>query len=207
MRKQAVILVVLVAVASTVLADEDAGSRYAGSFGRWGKLMKGAQIVRVSDLFSYTSSTFRTTVGDLKRCGSTWVEIVPAWWQTDTGASAVVRHPGLTPSDGEVDSSIRIAHRQGLKVLLKPEVRCSTGVWIGLHDPHDAAWFQSYRLMVQRYALIAQQTGCELLSIGCALDATLDEPWEEDQWQTVIDAVRSEYLGKLGTLPTLRTSD
>uniref|UniRef100_A0A7C4GDY9 Photosynthesis system II assembly factor Ycf48/Hcf136-like domain-containing protein n=1 Tax=candidate division WOR-3 bacterium TaxID=2052148 RepID=A0A7C4GDY9_UNCW3 len=161
-------------------------------------MAKGMNFIRVSSAFSYSSIPARQSLSRLKdSCSVNWVAIVPVWWMSDTGSSSIFWMLDMSPSDAEVRDVIRQARRRGLKVLLKPEVHCVSGVWSGEHDPHDEAWFHSYRSFLERYAGIAQQEQCALFCIGTALDRSADEQWETAQWRSLIQAAKGLYNGPI----------
>ncbi len=155
------------------------------------EMIKGMNFIRFSSQYPYNSVSGESSLIDLKELTRiNWVAIVPVWWMSDTGSSDIVFMPDISPSDSEVIRIINLAHSLGLKVFLKPEVRCLSGVGRGYHNPRDTNWFVSYRNFISRYALIARQTGCELFSVGVELDQTTDESWEVMEWRKTIRLVR-----------------
>ncbi len=161
------------------------------------QMVKGMNFIRFGADYAYDSQRAYESLERLRATGVNWVAIVPVWWMADTGSAEVFWLSGRSPGDGEVRRIIRRAHDSGLKVLLKPEVHCISGVEQREHDPPDSSWFVSYQVFLLRYAGIAQQTGCEMFAIGTELDRTADEPWEVARWEALIREVRRRYSGQL----------
>ena len=81
-------------------------------------------------------------------------------------------------SDKEVVGMIEYAHGLGLKVILKPMINVSDGMWrahINFFDhdvpcePKWSDWFASYTAFISHYAALAEETRCEMFVIGCEL--------------------------------------
>lgn len=103
-------------------------------------------------------------------------------------------------SDREVIGMIAYAHELGLKVILKPMLNVSDGMWrahINFFDhdvpcePKWSDWFASYTDFISHYAALAEETKCEMLVIGCEL---VNSDRREQQWRDCA-AVRKEYRG------------
>lgn len=106
-------------------------------------------------------------------------------------------------SDREVIGMIDYAHELGLKVILKPMVNVSDGMWrahINFFDydvpcePKWSDWFASYTNFITHYAALAENAKCEMFVIGCEL---VNSDRREQQWREVIVAVRNEYRGEI----------
>lgn len=114
---------------------------------------------------------------------------------------SVMMHPiyGRTQTDDDLRFAISCAKRLGMKVCLKPMVDCLDGVWRArIHFPEEGRadyigrWFEAYRQFILHYAVIAQQTGCEMFCTGCEMDG-MDVC--TDRVVAVIEAVRRVYSG------------
>ena len=57
-------------------------------------------------------------------------------------------------------------------------------------------WFDSFEAFTVRYAKLAEETGCELYSIGTELEATTFSAWAA-RWNQVIDKTKEVYSGLL----------
>lgn len=105
--------------------------------------------------------------------------------------------------DAEVKGMIAYAQGIGLKVILKPMVNVADGTWrahINFFDydvpcePTWSQWFDSYREYLNRYAKLAEETGCVMLVIGCEL---VNSDRREAQWRETISQIRQHYNGLL----------
>lgn len=118
-----------------------------------------------------------------------------------------------TVTDREIITAIERLKSLGLKVCLKPVVDCEDGVWrahISFPDiefpviksgtgkkfsnSYWDEWFSCYNAFICHYAEIAEDTGCEMLCIGCEM---LGTEHKEDYWRRLIEDVRKIYHGKL----------
>jgi hypothetical protein len=104
-------------------------------------------------------------------------------------------------SDEELVGMINYAKALGLRVILKPTVNCKDGTWrahINFFDldvpcePKWSDWFKSYTTYQKHYAEIAEQTGCEMLIVGCEMVQT---ERRADDWRALIHEVRNVYRG------------
>jgi hypothetical protein len=130
-----------------------------------------------------------------------WVAITFAALQ-DTAQSTEVRwRDAPTVTDQEVRAEIARAQSLGLKVCLKPVVNCADGTWrahINFFDidvppePKWTDWWASYGEFIVHYAGIAQETGCDMLCIGCEMVQT---DRRVDEWRSLIRQVRAVYDG------------
>ncbi len=108
-----------------------------------------------------------------------------------------------TPSDEVLIDAIETAKALGLRVFLKPMVNCRNGVWRAYIsfiepdvpcEPKWSGWFRSYTEYMVHYAKIAEETGCEMLMIGCEM--VMAQHREED-WRKLAREVRWTYHGLL----------
>ncbi len=107
-------------------------------------------------------------------------------------------------TDRELKKTIERAHGRGIKVCLKPMVNCKDHMWRARIDfPDDLAagerdywkeWFASYDAYLTYYAELAQETGCEMLCIGCEMSGT---ERREAEWRDLIEKIRAVYKGPL----------
>jgi photosystem II stability/assembly factor-like uncharacterized protein/sugar lactone lactonase YvrE len=159
-------------------------------------MMKGIEFTRTSSMIPYNSAGAYQSLDSLHATGANWVTIVPVWWMADTGRSAIYFRPDSSPSDTELGTIIHQAHQLGMSVFLKPEIRCSTGVWIGHHKPHSqSSWFNYYRVFIMHYAQLAQTEHCQMFSVGSELDSTTTSSWDRGQWAQTVYWVKGKYLG------------
>ena len=108
-----------------------------------------------------------------------------------------------TPSDRDLMAAIKHAHDRGVSVCLKPMVNVKDHIWRARisfpdgedgKDPYWDAWFKNYTDYMVYYAELAQETGCEMLCLGCEMCGT---EHKESHWRALIDAVKQVYTGKL----------
>ncbi len=103
-------------------------------------------------------------------------------------------------SDDELVSLIRLMKMTGLKSVLKPHVDIKDGTWrgyIALENEEDkAAWFDSYRNFIIRYAKMAEKEHVDSLIIGTELDS-LQGAENKAYWDNIIDAIKEIYKGEL----------
>lgn len=109
-----------------------------------------------------------------------------------------------TPTDRDIIAFAENAHNHNVKVCLKPMVNCKDEVWRarisfpemgeGEEDIYWNAWFKSYSSFMLYYAELAEETGCEMLCIGCEMCGT---EHKESHWRKLISDIRAIYSGKL----------
>nr|7DV7_A Chain A, Endo-beta-1,4-mannanase [Bacillus sp. N16-5]7DV7_B Chain B, Endo-beta-1,4-mannanase [Bacillus sp. N16-5] len=104
-------------------------------------------------------------------------------------------------TDENVRWAIAKAKSLGLSVILKPIVNVRDGTWrahINFFDkdvpcePTWSQWFKSYESFMLHYAKLAEDTGCEMLCIGCEMVQT---ERREKEWRDLIQKVRQVYSG------------
>lgn len=101
-----------------------------------------------------------------------------------------------TTQDRALIELIRQIHKSGKKVSLMPHLIISNDkFWAGIIRPiNEKAWFSSYKDAVLHYAKLAEDENVELFSIANELDSI----WgKNNEWKTVVKAVRDVYKGKL----------
>jgi hypothetical protein len=139
----------------------------------------------------------------VERLAVTWTAVTFFTLQDTAHSTQIHFRDEPTVSDDEVRAAVAGAHERGLKVVLKPVVNCADGTWrahINFFD-HDVPceptwgeWFASYTEFVVHHARLAQETGAEMLCIGCEMVQT---DRREAQWRELIRQVRAVYSGLL----------
>lgn len=133
--------------------------------------------------------------------GVTWTALAYAVEQATAQSTEMPWDQAPTVTQDEIVGAIRQAKAHGLKVCLKPVVNVSDGTWrayIGFFDwdvpgePSWGDWFASYTEFILHAARIAATEGCEMLCIGCEM---VRADAREDEWRTLIAAVREVYSG------------
>lgn len=140
----------------------------------------------------------------LYQTGVNWVCLTVVCHQETAHSTAIEFDFGSTCSDRDIMAAVERAHDHDIKVCLKPMVNCRDGVWrayINFADSDFAGqdiywdkWFKSYGDYMKYYAELAEETGCEMLCIGCEMCGT---ERKEAHWRTLISEIRKIYSGKL----------
>jgi hypothetical protein len=107
-------------------------------------------------------------------------------------------------TDDEIRRAINLARQNKLKIILKPMVEVRDGTWRSLIKFKTAEskddtqswdkWWADYGQFLSHYAHIAEQTKCEMFSLGCEMGST--EQFE-DRWRSLIAEIRKIYSGAI----------
>lgn len=140
----------------------------------------------------------------LYQTGVNWVCLAFVVEQKTAMSTDITFDFGKSCSDRDIIAAIERAHAHGIKVCLKPMVNSADGVWrayikfpdtdVDGKDVYWDAWFASYGKFMEYYAQLAEETGCEMLCIGCEMCGT---ERKESHWRELIKKVRGSYSGKL----------
>lgn len=118
------------------------------------------------------------------------------FWGIDKSQTTLAPTP-QTVSDAALTQGIADAKAAGLRTVIQVMFRCpscTTG-WRGEVQPSDkAAFYESYRSMVNHYATIAEQSGVWLLFIGSEMNSTQADA---DDWREVARQARLRFHGLL----------
>ncbi len=125
--------------------------------------------------------------------------------EQDTVLSREIRfHFGEDCSDRDIMAAIQDAHDHGVKVCLKPILNSGDHVWrarITFQDVDSDGknryweeWFAAYKAFMLYYAELAEDTGCEMLCVGCEMCGTEQK---EEYWRDLIAEVRKIYKGEI----------
>ena len=136
--------------------------------------------------------------------GVNWVCLAIANYQETAHSTKIEFDFERSCSDRDIMAAVERAHSHGVKVCLKPMVNCRDGVWRAYinfadsdfsgKDPYWDKWFKSYGDYMKYYAQLAEETGCEMLCIGCEMCGT---ERKEAHWRRLIAELREIYSGKL----------
>lgn len=133
-------------------------------------------------------------VAQIAATGAGWLQINPTWYQKDTRGS-VMRPTGETASDASVRHIIALAHRAGLKVLLKPHVDLPGDEdRAGIRPADPGRWFAAYTGFIVHYADLARRAGVAEFAVGTELAGVSAD---RRAWLGVIAAVRRRFDGPL----------
>ena len=144
----------------------------------------------------YLSAEASVHLREIAAVGAQWVQINPTWYQDQVHTHTIAATAG-TPSDAAVEQVITLAHRLGLKVLLKPllDLRPAGGAYRGTIRPADRqAWFASYAAFIGHYAELANRQQVEQFAVGTELAGVSQD---RTGWLGVVQDVRARYRGQL----------
>jgi len=137
-------------------------------------------------------------LGQVADLGADTVLIANAGYQEHAGSEAFQIDPAVTPSPAQWQQIFKIAHDNGLRVILMPIILLSDPrgtEWRGVITPPSwDDWFEQYRQFLLHFARIAARGRVEVLMVGSELVST--EKYT-DQWRRVIREIRRVFSGKL----------
>lgn len=147
----------------------------------------------------YLSADCARELAYVQRLGANWISLTPfGYLPADGSAQIVTSAAGGTEeeSDEAICEAGARARALGLRVWLKPHLW--TRGWVGDLAFGPQGWqrfFESYRVFVLHYALLAEREGFDGLVVGHELaSASLGFP---DRWRAIIGEVRRVYHGTL----------
>ncbi|MCL6632879.1 MAG: 1,4-beta-xylanase [Alicyclobacillus herbarius] len=141
------------------------------------------------------------SIEEAVKLGINWVTIAFQGLQDKPQSTQIDFGGGDTLEDADIRWAIRRFHDRGIKVCLKPVVNCRDGTWrahINFFDhevpgePGWSAWWQSYEAFILHYAVMAEETGCEMFCVGCEM---VQADRRVDDWRRLIARVRDVYSG------------
>jgi hypothetical protein len=109
----------------------------------------------------------------------------------------------VTIPDRDLIHAIKVAHRLGLGVALKPHVDVRSCAPTGdcfrgdIQPPSWSSWFASYRRMMSHYGRLARAQHVELLVVGTELTSSQTCRGCRSLWNTTLDAIRRVYRGPI----------
>lgn len=168
------------------------------------KYIKGFSFTYAHRMARYADASVKESLQLLKESTSSDTVIMVLGALQDTAHSEYVDYRGHhMPTDDELYEMIRYAKSLDLRVILKPFVNCRNGTWRAHinffdvdvpHEPQWGNWFKSYTEYQLHYARIAQDTGCEMLIIGCEM---VQAQKKDACWREMIRQIRAVYDGML----------
>ena len=139
--------------------------------------------------------------------GVSWVALIVTVVQERYGSTRMFSDFHYTPSDRELAEVIAKFKRHNIKIMLKPMIECLDSIWRGnisfpprqmmiqgIEVDYRKEWFSHYADMIGHYAAFAEESGLDLLCIGCELLGV--EPCEE-HWPMVIERARANFHGPI----------
>ncbi|MDM8007142.1 MAG: hypothetical protein QUV05_13470 [Phycisphaerae bacterium] len=130
--------------------------------------------------------------------GADTVMISNPGYQEHAGSDSFKIDPVVTPSREQWLEIFRIAHDNGLRIILMPIILLSDprgNEWRGVISPPNwDDWFEQYRKFILHFARIAEEGKVEVFMVGSELVST--EKFT-NRWHEVIREARKEFSGKL----------
>ncbi len=137
-----------------------------------------------------------------RRWGANWVSITPFGRTLDlrpTGVDLTFEAP-FEENRLHVLSAIRMAHAQGLRVLLVPHLWVESGAWRAEIDPGDDAawqrWADGYERFLTAWAEVARDGQADMLSVGVELRSWVTTA-RAPSFVQIVRRVRAVYPGPL----------
>lgn len=149
-------------------------------------------------------------IGAIKPTNANWIRLPVVWDSPSANPPLISYDFGRTPFRQDLIGFIRLAHQQGLKVALYPQVRPAiNGPYSGdMNLYFDAGakdvgwwdgWFREYARFMAYYADLAAFAGADAYYIGDsslarALPGAPNTPGDtETRWRNLIDALRRDH--------------
>ncbi|WP_422362305.1 glycoside hydrolase family 113 [Reichenbachiella sp.] len=137
----------------------------------------------------------------IQNTGANWVAIIPYAFCSPTQPQVTFDHPkqwiGET-TDG-IKQAIQLAHKSGLKVMLKPHLWVIGQGWAGdleyTSEEQLNQWKSSYATYILNFAQVAHELNVEMISIGTEIRQIAKT--NDFYWIDLINRVRKIYSGPL----------
>lgn len=150
----------------------------------------------------YGSEPYARTLREMQHWGATWVSLTPFGRTMDlkpTGVDLSFEAP-FEKNRADVLAAVRMAHHQGLRVLLVPHLWVESGAWRAEIDPGSEAgwqqWMDGYERFILTWAEVAREGDVDMFSVGVELRSwvtTIHAP----RFIELIHRVREVYPGPL----------
>lgn len=139
-------------------------------------------------------------MAELVQVNSNWVALVPYAFMRNDSPEVIFgsnRQWWGERIEG-IEESIDLAHKNGLKVMLKPQVWIR-GAWVGDMDYENEndwlTWERSYREYIWSFVNLAIKHDLDMFCIGTEFEMTVKK--RETFWRKLILDLRQVYGGKL----------
>ena len=143
----------------------------------------------------YGSKRADAQLRKLKSYGVDAIALVPYGFASENSVS--IRFNLGWEKDSGVERLAEVAHRAGMRVLLKPQLYVRDGYPGSLEYPSPEErneWFAQYRIFLEHYAMLATRIHADLLCVGVELDKLSKYTAE---WRALIARARELYPGPL----------
>jgi Glycoside Hydrolase Family 113 len=137
-------------------------------------------------------------VSEIAATGADTISLVVAAYQENCASTSIFIDARKTPPDARVRALVKLARREGMRVVLMPIVLLEnprSGEWRGKISPTSwDEWWEDYGNYVLHYAHVAREAEVDLMMIGSELVSTEKQT---DRWLGLIQRVRETYPGRL----------
>jgi len=138
----------------------------------------------------------------VEQLGANWVSLMP-YGYLNSAQDSIVAYDTDWQWVGEktkgLNATIPLFKARGIKIMLKPQIWISRGVYTGKINPtsqHSWKVFKaSYRKFILHFAQVAEQHDIPLYCIGTELPSVVKR--EEEFWRELILELRAIYKGEL----------
>ena len=145
---------------------------------------------------------FGTTAKHLKEIGYTWVEIDPPWqWTEEKGlpkVSNLAQDNPNYPDDQTLINEIQAMKSQNLKVMLGPQLCCTTLSTQSRSQEWWEAYFAETTRFLVHFAKIAQQSDVDAIHYAVQNDYPGND--YAARWSAVFKEVRKYFSGEVGEM-------
>ena len=164
----------------------------------------------------FTSASAHAEVDRMYDDGIRWIVLTPNVWQDTFASTRQYDDYEKSIPEHELESIIAYIHGKGMHVQLRPMLECEDGngrhaVVVGPDSPragkprgHLSSWFASMRARSRRYAQLAERTKCEIYCLDSEFDKFI---MRNEQWRSVVAAVREVYAGLVTSCHTIHCND
>jgi len=150
----------------------------------------------------YGSSAFDATLGEVRRLGGNWISLTVfgrVWDLDSTGIEMSFEAPWAETQEN-VRRAVRLAHAQGLQVLLVPHLWIESRKWRAELDPGSddgwKRWASSYERFVLSWAQLAEESGVDLFAVGVEMRSWLTTT-RAPSFAPILRQIRAAYSGPL----------
>jgi hypothetical protein len=144
------------------------------------------------------AGSYQTQLNMLAQSGSHSVSFIVPWQLKDIRSNEISPYSDQRERDDVLRTCIRKAKALGLSVMLMPLIslnHTAKGEWRGrLRPTQPTLFWRSYGKFISRYAVLSQQEGVSLFSVGSELSSLENEL---GHWHAIIKDVRSVFSGSL----------
>jgi hypothetical protein len=187
-------LVILTLLLGLGAAGTHAASPLSALPANW---IKGVNMIAYSP-DPYKIANQHDAIASWKATGGNSIAFAPRWFMDSPTSTTISPDAGFgSPSDESVIAAIDEAHRQGLRVMLRPYVDPKDGSWRGQIIPSNTQqWFASYTAFIDHYLDIAKAHGVEEFTLGVEM-LSMTTPQNDSYWLALIADARARYSGTL----------